>query len=180
MAPVSQWGPRLPFKARSTCGSHSGSYGSLGTQNAYKDIDLPVVHTAAPAAHWGPRTHKKKRRDLYDVDVKWLPGLTEDPYDRNYLDLQVVHGVALRAQWGSRRSTMAEPTCHLCKIYIVAPAAHWGHGTLKITRCTWRWYAVAPARGSLGMQKEWERLDKPLFHILAPTAHWGPKQSGNG
>ena len=35
-------------------------------------------------------------------------------------------------------------------------------------------------RGSLGMQKEWERLDKSLFHILAPTAHWGPKQSGNG
>ena len=78
VAPVSQWGPRLPFKARSTCGSHSGSYGSLRIQNAYKDIDLPVVHTAAPAAHWGPRTHIKWR-DLYDVDVKWLPGLTEDP-----------------------------------------------------------------------------------------------------
>ena len=130
--------------------------------------DLHVVHIVAPTAHWGLRTPAKtsiylwftqwllrlngdpepiKRRDLYDVDVKWLPGSLRTHNDRNYLDLQVVHGVALRAQWGSRRSTMAQPTCHLCKIHIhsvVAPAAHWGHGTLKITRCTWRWYAVAP------------------------------------
>ena len=142
-APVSQWGPRLPFKARSTCGSHSGSYGSLGNQNACKDIDLPVVHTAAPAAHWGPRTHKKAR-SIWRW-CKMAPGAHWGPIMTGIIWIyKSSQGVALRAQWGSRRSIMAQPTCHLSKIHIVAPAAHRGHGTLKITRCTWRWYAVAP------------------------------------
>ena len=28
---------------------------------ACKDIDLPLVHTVAAMAHWGPRTHEMAR-----------------------------------------------------------------------------------------------------------------------
>ena len=45
-------------------GSYSGSNGSLGTQNACNDIDLPVVHAVAPVAHWGHRTDKMMRLRL--------------------------------------------------------------------------------------------------------------------
>ena len=112
VAPVSQWGPRLPIKARSTCGSHSGSYGSLGTQNACKDIDLPVVHTAAPAAHWGPRTHKMARSIwrwckmvpgahwgpimtgiiwIYKSFMEWLSGLSGDQEGLQWLNLHAIY-----------------------------------------------------------------------------------------
>ena len=64
--------------------------------------------------------------------------------DRNYLVLQVVHIVALRAQWDQKGLQWLKPTCHLCIIHIVAPVAHWGPRTLKITRFTsldieWPW-----------------------------------------
>ena len=64
--------------------------------------------------------------------------------DRNYLVLQVVHIVALRAQWDQKGLQWLKPTCHLCIIHIVAPVAHWGPRTLKITKFTfldieWPW-----------------------------------------
>ena len=61
MAPVAHWGCKIPRKAIQECGSCSGSYGSLETHNACKDIDLPLVRTVAPMAHWGPRTHEMAR-----------------------------------------------------------------------------------------------------------------------
>ena len=96
--------------------------------------------------------------------------------DRNDLALQVVHTVALRAQWDQKGIQWLKATCHLCIIHKVAPVAHWGPGTLKITRFT----SLDIEWPSLGMQKESEWLDKHLVYILAPMAHWGLRQFGNG
>ena len=60
MAPVAG-DAKCPEIAIQECGSCSGSYGSLETHNACKDIDLPLVRTVAPMAHWGPRTHEMAR-----------------------------------------------------------------------------------------------------------------------
>ena len=115
-----------------------------------------MVHIVAPTAHWGHR--KPAKTSMYLWFIQWLLRLTGDPElikwrdlhdvmysgscsslrtqnDRNDLDLQVVHIVDLRAQWGSRRSTMAQPTCLSCIIHLVAPVAHWGPRTLKMSRC---------------------------------------------
>ena len=79
---------------------------------------------------------------LYDVDVKWLPGLTEDS------EWQELSRSTSRSYSGSQGSVGITkvyngPTYMPCTNHIVAPVAHWGPRTLKIKSCTWRWYAVA-------------------------------------
>ena len=79
---------------------------------------------------------------LYDIDVKWLPGLTEDS------EWQELSRSTSRSYSGSQGSVGITkvyngPTYMPCINHIVAPVAHWGPRTLKIKSCTWRWYAVA-------------------------------------
>ena len=114
--------------------------------------------------------------------------------DCKYLNLQVVH-MSLGAHWGPRRSTMAQPTCHLYVIHIVAPVPHWGPRTLKMARCTWHWYSVAPgltgdaecpemarstygsssgSYGSLGTPTAWEWLD-----VHDGDIQWLPELTGD-
>ena len=52
-----------PDIARQAC----GSYGSLETQNACNDIDLPLVHTVL--LRLTGHSELIKWRDLHDVDV---------------------------------------------------------------------------------------------------------------
>ena len=75
-----------PQMARSTYGSYTGSYSSLGTQ------DTSNGETYMTLMHSGSR------------------GSLRTQNDRDYLDLQVVHVVAPRAHWGPRRSIIAQPT----------------------------------------------------------------------
>ena len=147
MALVAHWGCRMPRNSqtgmwfmqcllrltgeseglqehRFTSGSYSGSYGSLGIQNTSNGETYTTLMYSG--SRGSIRTHK----------------------ENNYPNLQVVHIVALRAQWGSWRTLTDQPTCLLCLIHIVAPVAHWGPETLKIVRCTWRWYIMA--RGLTG------------------------------
>ena len=56
-----------PDIARQACGSYSGSYGSLETQNACNDINLPLVHTVL--LRLTGHSELIKWRDLHDVDV---------------------------------------------------------------------------------------------------------------
>ena len=155
MALVAHWGCRMPRNSqtgirfrqwllrltgnterlqghRFTSGSYSGSYGSLEIQNTSNG------QTYTTLMYSGSR------------------GSIRTQKDKNYPNLQVVHIVALRAQWWSRRSLTDQPTCLLCLIHIMAPVAHWGPGTHKLARCTWRWY------------------------VIAPGAHWGCRMSANG
>ena len=53
-----------PDIARQACGSYSGSYGSLKTQNACNDIDFTGSYSALTA-----HSELIKWRDLHDVDV---------------------------------------------------------------------------------------------------------------
>ena len=132
-------------------------------QNTHTELEIHVVHTVAPTAHWGHRTpattsiypwftqwlllltgdtELTKCSALYDVDVKWLPGLTEDS------EWQESSRSTSRSYSGSQGSVGITkvyngPTYMPCINHIVAPVAHWGPRTLKIKGCTWRWYAVA-------------------------------------
>ena len=47
-------------------------------------------------------------------------------YRRIYASPGLNEIVALRAHWGPRRSTMAQPTCHLCVIIPSAQRSCWG------------------------------------------------------
>ena len=162
-------------------------------QNTHKKLGIHVVHRVAPSAHWGHKTPIKtsiylwltqwlmrltgepeliKWRDLHDTNVQLLLGLTED------IEWQVVYIVALRAQWGSRRSTMAQRTCHSCIIRIVAPVAHWRPRTLKcrdVNDIDMQW-----PRGLTGDTECLEMAIWDMVNLVAPMAHWGPRQPGNG
>ena len=145
-------------------------------QNTHTELEIHMVHTVAPTAHWGHRTpattsiypwftqwlllltgdtELTKCWALYDVDVKWLPGLTEDS------ECQELSRSTSRSYSGSQGSVGITkvyngPTYMPCINHIVAPVAHWGPRTLKIKSCTWRWYAVASG------------------------GHWGRRTSANG
>ena len=91
---------------------------------------------------------------LYDVDVKWLPGLTEDS------EWQELSRSTSRSYSGSQGSVGITkvyngPTYMPCINHIVAPVAHWGPRTLKIKSCTWRWYAVASGGPMTGDADSW-------------------------
>ena len=154
-------------------------------QNACNDIDLPAVSPQGGAwqhrRHLAGETESDILREkliylwftqwlllltgdteltkcwaLYDVDVKWLPGLTEDS------EWQELSRSTSRSYSGSQGSVGITkvyngPTYMPCINHIVAPVAHWGPRTLKIKSCTWRWYAVASggSYGSLGTQNTW-------------------------
>ena len=145
-------------------------------QNTHTELKINVVHMVVPTAHWGHRTpattsiypwftqrllyltgdtELTKCWALYDVDVKWLPGLTKDS------EWQELSGSTSRSHSGSQGSVGITdvyngPTYMPCINHIVAPVSHWGPRTLKTKSCTWRWYAVASG------------------------GHWGRRTSANG
>ena len=168
VAPVSQWGPRLPFKARSTCGSHSGSYGSLGTQNACKDIDLPVVHTAA---HWGPRTHKMARSIWRWCKMApwahWGPIMTGIIWIyKSFMEwLQRLTGDTERLQ--RHRFTCGSRSGSCCSL----GTENWQNVELYMT------LMYSGSQGSLRTQNDRNYLDLQVVHIVALMAQWGSRRS---
>ena len=78
----------------------------------------------------------------------------------------MVHIVAPEAHRGPRTPRMTR--CTWCWS-MVAPRAHWGHVTHWMVRYTCHWHKV----GWLWTHNVQKWIDLDEAHIVAPTAHWG-------
>ena len=139
---MAQWGPRTPGMARCT-----GWWSML-------------------ASGLNGDTSCIERLDVYDIDMKWLPGLIGD-IKRLKMDWSWCGSYSdPKAHWGPRTSRMVRCTWCWC---MVAPRVYWGHMTHWMARYTCRWYKV----GWLWTQNVQNWIDLDVAHVVAPTAHWG-------
>ena len=151
-------------------------------QNTHKELAIQVVHIVAPTAHWGHKTpattsiypwftqrlllltgdtELTKCWALYDVDVKWLPGLTED------------------SEWQElSRSTSRSYACKDIDLPLVHTVAPMALGTQNAWNGeTYMTLMYSGSQGSVGITKVY---NGPTYmpcinNIVAPVAHWGPR-----